>query len=162
MYIKLKNDCTYGLLFEADPGKRYIFTFNKQKTDDRFGAHSILPGVYVCHVEKIMSEVAEVFDYRFLLLCDVFGTGDVESWGEPCEDGVIFRDVAFHNHPGWVAEDRDTIMKKILYTDIKEYVVYKDIYKIDTNGIEEIQTERNAMPISEWFNLRDCFDPSNM
>lgn len=68
MFAILKNGLMYG--YNGRDG--YIFTFNKQKADDRFIIDKLWHDEYKCPLDQILPEIEEAFDYRFFALCDVF------------------------------------------------------------------------------------------
>lgn len=156
-FCKLKNGNLYIL------NKNILHTKYKEKATDEFVlVHEIVNDYYECPLDQILTEIEEAFDYRFLVYCNNYGTGDSESGCALYDEGVIFRDTSFHNHPGWELEDRDTIMKKVPFSEIKEFIVYKDTFIKNGVVFEEEQVERIVLSKDEWLDLRQKFDRSKI
>lgn len=152
---------TNGNIYHLFKGK--LYTKYKEKATDKFYfSHEYFDDYYVCPIDQILPEIEEAFDYRFFALCDVFGKGDVEWVCNYDENGVVFEDSIFVHHDTWVVYDRDTIVKKIPYSEVTEFITYKDTFIKDGIVFEEKQVERIVLSKDEWLDLRQKFDRSKI
>lgn len=150
---------TNGNIYILNKGR--VVTFHKEKATEKFVlVHGIVQDKYECPLDQILPEIEEAFDYGYFALCDVFGAGDEEWYCTYDENGVVFEDSIFSNHNTWEVQDRDTIVKKVPFSEVTEYIVYKHMYIEKGVILNPKRVERIVLSKDEWLRTWEKYDRS--